>query len=619
MLIKHKLIINAAILAIAMALMLGLLTYASNALQHDISNATSIGNIESSVLQLRRNEKDFLARKDLKYLEKFNKEMKELHQQVTSLHKDIKASGMEVNEFTALNSILSQYEKHFHTLVEMQKTIGLHAKDGLYGELRSAVHDVEELIGSDDYKLRSLMLQLRRNEKDFMLRLDDKYVDRLNNNTATLIESVNSSSFTSDRKEQIVNSLGSYQTNFSNLVTAQKQLGYHSKMGVLAEMRGTVHQVDSILEKLISKTEKAGDEHTSFVSKLAYSLFFVVLIIGMLLAMAISKSILSRITYLQSVMENIAKTNDLTVKVDVDGGDELASMANVFNQMLTSFRSLIVEVNNSVETLNLATGSLSENIHGANQGVETQMQQTDLVATAVTEMVATVDEIAHNTREAAQKAETTNSNADKGKQGVESTISQIANLSEKLLDSENVVKELEKESITIASVLDVIRGIAEQTNLLALNAAIEAARAGEQGRGFAVVADEVRTLASRTQDSTEEIETIIGLLQKRTQEIVKLMATCRDQGDESSKQANSAGMMLEEIAQDVSLIMDMNSAIATAIQEQTTVASEVNEHVVMIRDVTEQSGETAKQNEHMSEEISQQAEVLHNEVKRFTV
>jgi len=619
MLIKHKLIVNTGVLVLAMALMLGLLTYASNALQHDISVATNIGKIESSVLQLRRNEKDFLARKDLKYFDKFDKTMKGLQQQVSFLQNDLKNSGLVLNEFSAMQSILTKYDQHFKSLVAMQKRIGLHAKDGLYGELRGAVHDVEALIGNDDFQLRSEMLQLRRNEKDFMLRLDDKYVDKLKNNTAKLTSSVNSSSFSSDKKSQIVDSLAAYEASFLHLVTAQKKLGYHSKMGVLAEMRATVHQVDSILEQLMNKTQQSVIDDTSFVNTMAYGLFFVVLAVGVLLAWVVSKSILSRITYLQKVMEHIATTNDLTTEVNADGRDELAVMAKVFNQMLTSFRNLIVEVNSSVTTLNSATGNLSENIHEANDGVETQMQQTDLVATAVTEMVATVDEIANNTRDAAQKAETTNNNADKGKHGVDQTISQIANLSEKLVDSENVVKELEKESITIASVLDVIRGIAEQTNLLALNAAIEAARAGEQGRGFAVVADEVRTLASRTQDSTQEIETIIGLLQNRTQEIVKLMAACRDQGEESASQANSAGTMLEEIAQDVSLIMDMNSAIAAAIQEQTTVASEVNEHVVMIRDVTEKSGESAKQNEHMSEEISQQAQVLHNEVSRFTV
>ncbi len=211
-----------------------------------------------------------------------------------------------------------------------------------------------------------------------------------------------------------------------------------------------------------------------------------------------------------------------------------------------------------------------------------------LVATAVTEMVATVDEIANNTHEAANKAEMTLDNAEKGKQGVDSTVAQIDLLSSTLLESENVVQELAKDSDTLGSVLDVIRGIAEQTNLLAINAAIEAAHAGEQGRGFAVVADEVRTLASRTQDSTQEIEAIINSLQTRTKDIVSHMATCRSQGQESAEQAVSAGNMLEEITQDVSTIMEMNSAIATAIQEQSTVASEVNEHVVMIRDVAEQ-------------------------------
>jgi methyl-accepting chemotaxis protein len=619
MLIKHKLIANTGILVLAMALMLGLLAYSSSVLQQEIGIAGNIGKIENYVLQLRRNEKDFIARKDLKYFEKFNGNMTVLQQRVNQLKLDFANSGISLNEFVTIQSVLAKYHQHFKDLVILQQKIGLHAKDALYGELRSAVHDVETLIGKDNFQLLSEMLQLRRNEKDFMLRLDDKYVEKFKNNIGKLVIQVDSSDFSVDRKQQVTALLSSYEGAFLNLVSAQQRLGYHATMGLLGDMRGTVHQVDEILEQLIKKSEQAVIENVSFVNVLAYSLFIIVLVLGFFIARTISKSILTRINYLKQAMENIEETNDLTVNIDVKDGDELADMANVFNQMLMSFRDLIIKVNQSVSSLNSATGSLTENIYNANEGVDTQMQQTDLVATAVTEMVATVDEIASNTRDAAQKAEITNDNADKGKQSVDKTISQITNLSEKLLNSETVVKELEKESITIASVLDVIRGIAEQTNLLALNAAIEAARAGEQGRGFAVVADEVRTLASRTQDSTQEIETIIVLLQKRTREIVELMSACRNQGEESVRQASSAGSMLEEINQDVALIMDMNSAIATAIQEQTTVAAEVNEHVVVIRDVTEQSSESAKQNEQMSEEISQQAQVLHNEVSRFIV
>lgn len=619
MLIKHKLIANASVSVFSMVFMLSLLIYASNSLQDDIDVATDIGKIESSVLQLRRNEKDFLARKDLKYFDKFDKKMKMLQQQVNSLQKSFESSGSPLNEFSTMRSILVKYNQHFKRIVEMQQTIGLHAKDGLYGELRGAVHDVEELIGNDNFQLRSEMLQLRRNEKDFMLRLNDKYVDSLTNNIAKLITNVGSSEFSSDKKSQIIDYLDVYQVAFLNLVKSQKQLGYNAKMGVLGEMRATVHQADDILAKLISKTQQAVVDHKSFVNTLAYSVFVILFVIGLLLAWAINQSILTRITALKNAMEHTSKANDLTTKVNIKGDDELADMATVFNQMLTSFALIINEVKSSVETFQTVTGKLNENIYNANEAAETHMKQTEIVATAVTEMVATIEQTTNNTQDAAQKAEKTSSNADKGKHGVDQTISQIAGLSDKLLDSENVVKALEEESITIASVLDVIRGIADQTNLLALNAAIEAARAGEQGRGFAVVADEVRTLASRTQDSTQEIETIIGILQTRTQEIVKLMSTCRAQCTESAEQANSTGTMLEEITLDVSLIMDMNNLIATAVQEQASIAAEVSEHVMIIRDATGKPDSLNKQNENMSEELAQQAHVLQNEVKRFVV
>jgi len=369
----------------------------------------------------------------------------------------------------------------------------------------------------------------------------------------------------------------------------------------------------------LADSKKYVAESIASVKQMAYVVLIIIIGGTVFLSTYISRGIINTVTEMRDLMKKVSSTNDLTLRAELKGNDELTEMAKVFNEMLATFRHLIVECNQSVETVNVATQSLAENISVANEGVDTQMQQTDLVATAVTEMVATVDEIAKNTEDAANKAQLTTENAERGKDGVSSTIEQISVLSSTLEESEHIVSELAKDSHTIGSVLDVIRGIAEQTNLLALNAAIEAARAGEQGRGFAVVADEVRTLASRTQDSTQEIEGIISSLQTRTKEIVDHMGTCRKQGDDSAEQASSAGKMLEEITSDVSLIMDMNTAIATAIQEQSSVASEVNEHVVMIRDVTEQAADSAKQNEHMSEELSQQAKVLHSEVSRFKV
>ncbi|WDE11183.1 methyl-accepting chemotaxis protein [Thalassomonas haliotis] len=619
MLIKHKLIANTLVLVAAMLSMLAIINFSVSSLEDDLEIAREVANVETEVLQLRRHEKDFLARKDLKYQEKFNKQMNGLKKDVNTLDDSFRDAGVEIEEINALRKILQEYHQHFASLVASQQKIGLHPKDGLYGALRAAVHEVEELIGTSDYELRAGMLQLRRNEKDFMLRLDDKYVDKLDKNIALLKDKVNNSEFPSGQQEQINDLLANYQSAFLDLVREQKRLGYSSANGILKEMRSTVHQVDKVMASLLEKNNELVESHKSWINITSYSIAFIVLIIAVGFAVVLTRSIISAITEMKSTMEVVAKTNDLTVVVNDSGKDELSDMAKVFNAMITSFRSLIVEVNHSVTTLNSATQTLAENISVSNVGVEAQIQETDMVATAVTEMVATVDEIASNTNEAANKAEMTNHNADQGKQGVDKTINQIELLSEKLLESENVVNELAKDSDTIGSVLDVIRGIAEQTNLLALNAAIEAARAGEQGRGFAVVADEVRTLASRTQDSTQEIEGIISSLQGRTKEIVEHMASCRTQGHSSAEQASIAGTMLEEINQDVSTIMEMNTAIATAIKEQSAVASEVNQHVVSIRDVAEQSGSSAQQNAHMSEELSQQADVLNNEVSRFKV
>ncbi len=619
MLIKHKLMSNTAIVVVAMVFMLFLLSFTVGSLEDDVGVVRSIGDIESGVLELRRNEKDFLARKDLKYLDKFNKKITHIKKTLSDLERAFIENNNDTREIKQLTKVLVDYNKHFKTLVEAQERIGLNPKDGLYGELRSAVQEVEKLLGNQEFKLLSNMLQLRRNEKDFMLRLDEKYLTRWQDNASIFTDNINESSLDRSVKSQIIKLLAVYQSDFENLVNAQKEMGLNSNSGIQGVMRATVHQVDELTTRLIVKTEKAIEEHVFYVDSLSYSVSILILIIALVFGVVVSRSILSGITQLKDTMNQVAETQNLSLVVNTSSADEIGEMATVFNNMLGNFRDLITSVNHSVTTVNSATDSLSQNIHLANSGVDSQIQQTDMVATAVTEMVATVDEIANNTNAAVSKAETTNNNAISGKEGVAQTITKIDQLSEKLKESEHIVQELAKDSDTIGSVLDVIRGIAEQTNLLALNAAIEAARAGEQGRGFAVVADEVRTLASRTQDSTQEIETIISSLQGRTKEIVSHMAICRTQGKDSAVQASSAGQMLEEITHDVSTIMEMNTAIASAIHEQSTVASEVNKHVVEIRDVAEQAGQISNQNAQMSEELSQQAGVLHNEVSRFTV
>jgi methyl-accepting chemotaxis protein len=619
MLIKHKLVANTVISIASMLAMLLLLNFSSSSLKKDISLAQDVGAIESGILQLRHHEKNFISQKKTSDVEDFNTQDTKLENQLSAVQKTLISMDMPTNEIAILTSALEEYRQHFNTLVESQKRIGLTTKDGLYGTLTKAVKQVERSIGKSDFEMLSLTLQLRRYEKDFLMDFDRSHIRKFERVYKKLVNSVEGSSLSIGKKTAVNFSLPKYKKAFLDLAKEQKIFGYNAQSGLRKALFDSATMVIQQQNIMVIKVDQSINNYIKSLSNMTYLLFAIALIISIVIASIVSRSIMTGILFIKSSIVKIAETNDLTIIVSTKNNDELAEMASAFNGMINNFHALIISTQESANNVNHTASTLTSNIHQANEGVQAQIQETDMVATAVTEMVATIEEIASNTTDAADKAEQTNQNAAIGKQGVDATIQQINILSEKLVESEEVVFELSKDSETIGSVLDVIRGIAEQTNLLALNAAIEAARAGEQGRGFAVVADEVRTLASRTQKSTKEIENIISSLQSRTKNIVSLMTECREEGLESATQANKAGEMLEQINHDIISIMDMTTTIAAAIQEQSVVASEVNRHVVSIRDVAENSGETSKQNDQMSSELEKQANNLIREVSKFTV
>ncbi|MCP4326729.1 MAG: methyl-accepting chemotaxis protein, partial [Alteromonadales bacterium] len=573
--IKHKLIINSAILIVSMFLMLILMNFSVTALHDETTVIKDIGNIRYDITQLRRNEKDFDNRKDLKYIDKFKKYEQILQNDISHLTSALEDIGLTLDEPKQLADIITNYNSIFMQIVKSQITIGLDKKSGLYGKLRDTIHNAEALIGDDHILIHNALLELRRSEKDFLLRLDEQYVEKFTNNHASFVKLIQQSQLATSTQQKIVTISKSYNKAFSQLVQQQQKIGLQYFLGKQKKMRDTVHQVDDVLTLLADKVDNQVATHTKFIDALIYSIFSIALIIGVAMNIFTSRVINNAIDKIQTTIALIAQNKDLSLHIESNGKDEISEMGRSINQMINSFKELISQVNISVNTVNQTTETLSSNIELSNQGIQSQIEETDMVATAVTEMVCTIEEIATNTSNAADKAEQAKTNRDKGQQGVESTITSIHQLSDNLSESQTVVLELAQDSETIGSVLDVIRGIAEQTNLLALNAAIEAARAGEQGRGFAVVADEVRTLATRTQDSTKEIESIISSLQGRTTNIVDLIKACTLQGEDSAKQASLAGELLSLINEDVQQISDMSHSISTAIQEQSAVASEV--------------------------------------------
>jgi methyl-accepting chemotaxis protein len=339
---------------------------------------------------------------------------------------------------------------------------------------------------------------------------------------------------------------------------------------------------------------------------------------GLLLAYLTIREISSGVQAVEQTAQRLAE-GDLAARVDYRNKDELGRIANAFNRMAQRFHDAINQVKDSVTQLAAASEETSTVTAQTTTGINQQLNETSQVATAINEMNATVQEVAKNAVVAAEAAKEADATFDEGKLVIDRIIGSICELASEVGTAAEVIQELEQESRNIGSVLDVIKSIAEQTNLLALNAAIEAARAGEQGRGFAVVADEVRTLAGRTQESTQEIEEMISKLQSGADNAVKVMNSGKDKTQVGVDQAAKAGDAMQKINAAVNRISEMNTQIAGAAEEQSTVTDEINRSIISIHEVAEQSAAGAQHTTQASHDMARLAEQLKEMVERFKV
>ncbi|MEH6626360.1 MAG: methyl-accepting chemotaxis protein [Motiliproteus sp.] len=353
--------------------------------------------------------------------------------------------------------------------------------------------------------------------------------------------------------------------------------------------------------------------------KVAIAFLLGVLVVAGVVSAMITRAMVTPVEALKNVMTQVSVNRDLTLRADISNTDEFGNMGAAFNDMMANFHELILELTAATSQVSGAASELSATTEKTSQGMAHQRQETEQVATAMNQMNATVHEVSRNTQEAASASRDAAEAIQAGKQVVDGSIDAVKALSTRLADSAELTHTLEQESANIASILEVISGIAEQTNLLALNAAIEAARAGDQGRGFAVVADEVRSLSGRTAESTREIAAVIDRLQSGAQAAANSMSASRDGANEVVTTTMQAGESLQQIFTAIELIDSMNIQIASASEEQSSVAEEINRNVVNINQVSEESALGADQIARSSEELARLAEHLKDVSTRFTV
>ena len=618
MTIKVKLGLVVALVTLAMLFMFLFQQYTMHAIEVAEEGHLQISQIEAGMLTLRRNEKDFLARKDLKYSDKFEQNFQGLQQKVTGLENKLEMLGLETQGAGQLMPALKEYKSHFDPIVKLQREIGLHPKDGLYGALRKAVHEIEselKLLGAD--RLMKDMLMLRRREKDFMLRLDPKYVDKLDKDVIVLQKDLADSDLSPETRQLIENKLAAYSKAFHNLFDAQKTMGLNPKDGHMGEMREAVHKTEVILDEVDKVVNMAVTERSNWLSTVSIVVSILIILSSAVVIGLLGRSILNPINTLAELMKQARDNRDLTLRFPAGGKDEVAAMGRRFNDMVAEFESMMGQVLRASTNVSSSADEVSAITEQTTKSVMLQQSESDQVATAMNEMAATVQEVAQSALNAAEASRAADEQAAKGRQVVGDASTSIRQLAAEVENSSHTIQALEKESENIGTVLTVIQGIAEQTNLLALNAAIEAARAGESGRGFAVVADEVRSLAQRSQDSTQEIQAIIDRLQAGAKQAAQAMEKGRNQAHVSVEQAEAAGHSLEAITDSVAAISEMNMQIASASEEQAVVADEINKNVVNITRISSETADAAHRTSETSGGLANLAMELRGLIAQF--
>ena len=370
--------------------------------------------------------------------------------------------------------------------------------------------------------------------------------------------------------------------------------------------------------RLAADTKQTAETSVSNTYIVIMALSVISLIIAAGIAFWVVQSIrvpLKRVTTILKVISS----GDLSQKIEVDSNDEFGQLSELVNELVDSLKTIIQNIKDNTEQLRHAADQTSTVTREANENITQQRLQTNHILESMEQMTAAVDEVATSAHSTSDEVEKAHSETESGLDIVTSNIHSITSLASEIDKASVVINQLNEYSVNIGNILDVIRGIADQTNLLALNAAIEAARAGEQGRGFAVVADEVRTLASRTQESTSEIQDMIERLQTGATEAVEVMQGSRNSASSSVDDIEKAGELLKTITLAISSINDMSTDIATAAEQQSSVTDEVFSNVNTISDLADKTATGAESTKASSEKVAQLSDELIASVNHFKV
>lgn len=579
--------------------------YNSNSVLVDrLSTTRLIGTLNDATQNMRLSEKQYEAAADAAFAESYNAQLNVL-QGLVGKALDTLTRAENQQALKALQTTIVAYDQKVKRLIAADQSTTdalkpLTALSDKYAQTFAGMLEgttTSALASADGERVRELrtVADLRNGMTTFRLMLR-RYIAVPNDvNKKLLMETIDT--FLSD--------ISKARTSLPTALSSQLEeahAGMRRYREVLVEVAGLFEQkqnmreqvdqeskaMDKIMSGLMDTQQRLAheDQHSAFIQMAV--LTALALVIGLLASVVISRQITAPLALTVDLARRIAK-GDLTVQARSARKDELGDLQNAMQEMAQNLNTLVQGIGNGVTQISTSAEKLSAMSEQTSAGVRQQKSEVDQVATAMHEMASTVQEVARNTTDASSAATLADQQARHGSTVVKQATVQISELAMAIEELGGAMNVLTQDSEQIGKVIDVIKAVAEQTNLLALNAAIEAARAGEQGRGFAVVADEVRSLAQRTQDSTKEIEALIVTLQQGTQAAATLMTSSRERTLDTVVLAQKAELAITEINQSIGTIQEMSLQISAAAEQQSAVADEINRSIVSVRDVADQS------------------------------